>query len=119
MIVECLEAGNRVLERLECADRFQIADVLAEKDLCPGRECNGVFEMCADSQYTRRHVADIHRQRGIPACTSQYLRPTSHDTGHRIVHWPHDRPVVDEKHIGDPVEPVQRLVFIDANWLVR
>ena len=60
----------------------------------------------------------MHWQRSVaPSAPKNELAFANH-ANNRIVHLPDDRPVVDEKAIGDPRQALDSLALVDANRLV-
>ena len=54
----------------------------------------------------------------VATCAPQHHLASAHYANDRIIDVPNDWSIVNEKHIGDCVQTLQRFVFIDADRLV-
>jgi hypothetical protein len=100
---------------------FQVADVLAEKDLIAHRQRHRVLQMRAsgkDAPRSARRVSRWHGQRSETARAAQDHFAIQHHAHDRVVHVTDDRAVVNQEDIRNAPQPVQRLKFIRANRFV-
>ena len=98
--------------------RFQIADVLADEDIVPEAERNGVFQMRAHGQHRIERLGDVNGQGRVTARAAHDLLATEEDANDGIIDVADDGPVVHEEGVGDAVQTLDRFGIVDANRLV-
>ena len=100
--------------------------MLADEDLRPDGQGDGVLEMRADRQHgmarsrsrTAQGARELNGQRGIAAGAAQNQFAPRHQAHDGIVHMPDDGAVMDQKEIGDAAKAVQGLVFVGADGFI-
>jgi hypothetical protein len=98
--------------------RREVADVLAQNNLAPGRERHGGLQVPAGRQHRREIEGDRNPQRGRPAPDAEPGRPAVDDPHESVISMPHDRTVVQEEGIGDPRQLGAGHVVLDRHRLV-
>src|SRR5262245_8190570 len=74
--------------------------------------------MGAKRKNERKRLPHVHRQGSIATRAAQHRFPARDDPYDRIVYVPNNRPVMNQVKVGDPLESLQRLEFVNANRLV-
>ena len=123
------ELGAASVERLQIVDRLaeggaglrtlQVADVLAEEHLVPDRQGDRVLQVGATPDDAGEGGVQVDRQRRIAPGAAQHQLAPLHHARDGVVHVAADRPVVDQKQIGDAPQTLERLPFAGADRLFR
>src|SRR6516162_7131124 len=74
--------------------------------------------MGAKRKNDRKWLPHMHRQRRIATRASEHRFAATDNAYDRIVDMPNDRPVMNQVKVGDPLESLQRLAFVNADRLV-
>ena len=108
---------ERVLEKIQTGEIFQIAQVLALVSVTAACEGEHAFQMAADSKQRRGIHGQFDRQRHKSARAPNDLRRAIHKRLHRIVAALQNVAVVEQECVGDVFEPRLRFVIVDRNRL--
>ena len=98
--------------------RFEVAEVLADHHAAGAGQRYRRLEVRAEGKNVRRDIGDRDRAGRIAARPAQHQLAAANHPHDGIVERPDDRPVVDEKEIGDVAEPRHRLALLRDDRLV-
>ena len=113
--VQIAERDDDALEGVAGLRRLEVPNMLADKHTATDAEPDRILQMCADGQRRLDCLRQHHGQRCIPPRPPQHHLPIEHDLDDRIIDGSDDRAIMDEKQIGQAVQPLERLVFVDAD----
>ena len=117
----CVERGqivDRAAEILERRRRPQIAQMLAEDGVLSNGDRDRALELSAHREGRTKRLPHRDGKRREATRAAKHERAVRDQTHDRVVDGSRDRPIVDEKQIGDPAKPLQGLMAIRANRLL-
>ena len=92
--------------------------MLAEKDVIPITQGDGILQMSPHSQRTGEILPHVHRQGRVSPRSADHHGLSMHFTDDRIIHMADNRAVVHQEKVGDSREALQGFVFINADRFV-
>ena len=119
----CIVESAQTLHRLSMGGagggRIEITNMRAQKYPFTHGQGDGVLEMPAHPQHrVFETVVYHHRQGRVTTRATQQGWPPTHQTNDRIVAAAENRPVVNEKHIGDTAERIDGFTLVSTNGFV-
>src|SRR5579872_7134567 len=116
--VEAAEIVDRFLEGTSGLYGFEVADVLAEKDVLADADRDCVFEMATDREHRREFARHPNSKRCVSTGTAENSGAASREAHDGIVTGAHDGAIVHQKMVGDVFEAHCCFVIRDGDGLV-
>ena len=111
------EVVERLAEKVEAGEVFEIAEVLALIDEAAAGEGEDIFEMAADGEQRRSVQRQRDAERNEAARAANELRSAIDDGGDGVVAALKDFAVVHEEGVGDGAEAGAGFVVVDGDGL--
>ena len=109
---------HRPLKSVQGSRTAQVTEMLAHDSHAPFQPADGILQSGPQGEHvgSRRRCAP-HRPRGISAGAANHHGPAVRNADHGIVHGPHYRTVMHQKHIRHMAQFLQPLLHGDAQRL--